>query len=522
MNENIKTVIEYHQNTKHHYNRYAKSLGYMDWANQPDPFRTYSGAKEVLLPLSLDNPTPPYHLLFTQELPSAPLLLQSLSQLLQFSMGISAIKSNGYDEWALRCNASSGNLHPSEVYLILPPLEDVNEQSTICHYSSKSHSLEILNSFDSHMWEKLPQGTFFISVDSIVYREVWKYGERAFRYTQLDAGHALRSIAISAKTLGWQEQILYDISDEEISHLFGFNQSERFEKNEIEIPDMLLMISPKHQEDIAIPVTDILNSLKPFDSYANILTSNHQEWPIISQIEKVTASTGEKNRYSFSGKSNFRKPTKEAKDVILNRRSAQMMNRENSQISFEEFITLLQSTQESFCHIPNRVNLVLFVHNVATLPTGLYLYLRDHPALKNLQSSLHESFEFKEIDSNLFLLREGDYKYVSKAISCTQDIACDGAFSLGMLAPFHDEILSYGAQRYKQLYWECGAIGQQLYLEATSLGLSATGIGCFLDDAFHELIGLDSDNYQSLYHFTIGRALRDSRILSLKPYEGRE
>ena len=65
---------------------------------------------------------------------------------------------------------------------------------------------------------------------------------------------------------------------------------------------------------------------------------------------------------------------------------------------------------------------------------------------------------------------------------------------------------------------ECGAIGQQLYLETTSLNLSATGIGCFLDNILHETIGLKTNQYQTLYHFTIGRGLVDKRLSTLKPY----
>jgi hypothetical protein len=38
-------VVAYHERTKHHYHRFAASVGYMDWATQPDPFRRYEGAK---------------------------------------------------------------------------------------------------------------------------------------------------------------------------------------------------------------------------------------------------------------------------------------------------------------------------------------------------------------------------------------------------------------------------------------------------------------------------------------------
>ena len=47
----LEVVMRYHQETKHHFSRYARSLGYMDWANQPDPFRRYEGSPLIALPL---------------------------------------------------------------------------------------------------------------------------------------------------------------------------------------------------------------------------------------------------------------------------------------------------------------------------------------------------------------------------------------------------------------------------------------------------------------------------------------
>jgi hypothetical protein len=46
-----EVVVAYHERTKHNVHRYAASLGYMDWATQPDPFRRYAGADIVRLPL---------------------------------------------------------------------------------------------------------------------------------------------------------------------------------------------------------------------------------------------------------------------------------------------------------------------------------------------------------------------------------------------------------------------------------------------------------------------------------------
>ena len=516
MNKNLQTVFSYHEETKHAHRKYARSIGYMDWANQPNPYRSYQNALHVELPLTLKNPTPPYHMIFTEVIPTAPLVMESLSQLLQLSMGISAIKSDGHNEWALRCNASSGNLHPSEAYLILPPLKGVNSNSTISHYAPKDHALEILNEFDSDIWETLPKGSFFVSLSSITYREVWKYGERAFRYVNLDAGHAQRSVQVAAKTLGWKYRYMSETSDEVLSKLFGFNQKEHF--GESELPDMLLLITP-HEYNEAIDLENLI--IKPFNSIAVNIAVEYQNWPLIDKIEKAT-STCKGNSYAKTTQSAIkREPTKEAKEVILKRRSAQMMDETNSLISFEKFKTILQSTKESFSGFENLANLVLFVHNVEGLKSGLYIFLRAKTYLDDLKSSMNENFEWEEVDEDLFALSYGDFRTTAQNISCNQGIASDGAFSLGMLCPFADEIVEHGAHRYKELYWECGAIGQQLYLETTAVGFQATGIGCYLDDVFHDLLGLKSNKFQSLYHFTIGKALVDERVLTRELYKDR-
>ena len=61
-------------------------------------------------------------------------------------------------------------------------------------------------------------------------------------------------------------------------------------------------------------------------------------------------------------------------------------------------------------------------------------------------------------------------------------------------------------------------IGQVLYLEAEAHSLRGTGIGCYYDDLVHEILGFTDNTYQDIYHFTVGKALEDSRITTLAPY----
>jgi nitroreductase len=101
-------------------------------------------------------------------------------------------------------------------------------------------------------------------------------------------------------------------------------------------------------------------------------------------------------------------------------------------------------------------------------------------------------------------LGRGDCRSLARRLSCDQDIASDGCFSLGMVADFDASLAEYGRSFYRHLFWESGLVGQILYLEAEAAGVRATGIGCFYDDPVHDVLGLKNHAFQSLYHFTVG------------------
>lgn len=510
-------VFEYHETTKHAQNRYARSLGYLDWNTQPNPFRFYNATESIKLSLALENTTVPYALL-DDELPAAPLMKESISQLLQFSMGLAAWKISGESSWAVRCNASSGNLHPTEAYLILPPtLKEQETKSAVFHYTPKNHSLECLAKFDTPFWESLACGSFIVGLSTISWREAWKYGERAFRYTQLDAGHAWQAFVVSAKMLGWKVSRLDSVSDDAMSKLLGLSQKERF--FESEIADMLFVVSPEVIEP-SISIDALIENIpQTFEGIANKLSPSMQKWEIIPAIEEAT-STVEVPQKRVNTNMLKRATSRESKDVVLSRRSVHVMQKENSHITKEEFHTLLKSVAESQDAKENSAHLVVFVHRVEEYEAGLYILIRNERDKEELTAQMRGEFEWRETEfKNLYLLEKKDFTMISKAISCSQDIASDGALSLGMLCNFSQQLQKHGAHRYKELYWECGAIGQQLYLEATSLGLSGTGIGCFLDDMMHHLLGLKDNRFQILYHFTIGRGYVDSRIRTQPAYE---
>ncbi len=193
-----QTIIDYHERTKHRLDGYAKGPETLDWDDQPDPFRRYDGAPCIALPLLADQLAMPYSALSSGEaIPPQSLSLQSLAMLLETSVALSAWKQYGTARWSLRVNPSSGNLHPTETYVIVLAVDGL--QDGVYHYRADEHALELRCRFNSDVGKPF----LGIGFSSVHWREAWKYGERAFRYCQHDVGHAMAAISYSAATLGW-------------------------------------------------------------------------------------------------------------------------------------------------------------------------------------------------------------------------------------------------------------------------------------------------------------------------------
>jgi nitroreductase len=215
-----------------------------------------------------------------------------------------------------------------------------------------------------------------------------------------------------------------------------------------------------------------------------------------------------------------------AAQIIRKRRSGASFDPRAQTLSMEHFLATLDKTRPRDGGTPfdlelgeTNINLLIFIHGVEGLIPGLYFFLRNEADGGEIKRAARSEFIWEQIDRSLplYLLAEGDVRQDAIRVSCHQEIAGQSAFSVGMIARFR-EIVTQTPYRYPYLFWEAGMVGQVLYLEAEAYGINGTGIGCFFDDPAHEIMGLTKDRFQSLYHFTVGRAVRDSRLETYPPY----
>lgn len=544
-------VRAYHDRTKHHPGRYARSLGYLDWDQQPDPFRRWTGAALVPLDLVPATAQPAYESAWVHgQVPARPLDRAAISQLFMDALALSAWKKAGDQRWPLRVEPSSGNLHPTEGWLLAPAIDGLTATPAIHHYSPYLHALEERALLRQEEWAALtrglPEHTVLVGLSSAWWRESWKYGERAFRYCQHDLGHCIGTLAIAAAGLGWRATLLEGATDDALRVLLGLHHwPAGWPIEEQEQPEAILAISPSQLDGagwrLAPALVEALEPPQRWRGTPSLLSEEHQAWPVIDQVHRATAKQGystqpygavHDRQIVHSGLQIGTAPLA-LRQIVHQRRSAVSMDAATG-ISREAFLQIVRKLLPGPDQVPwttlpwrPRVHPVFFVHRVADLAPGLYGLARDGD-IPRLCGALDPAFRSTAVteDLPLVLLQEGDCRALAQGLSCGQDIASDGVFAVAMLGELAGVLESWGPWAYKRLHWEAGLLGQVLYLEAEATGVRATGIGCFFDDPTHQqLLSPDawrSDHLVDLYHFTVGGPVEDTRLQTLPAYAHRD
>ena len=542
----LDIILAYHERTKHRPFRFAPAPGYLDWDTQPDPFRRFEGAAVLPLDLLPVKPEPrDESACALGHIAQRPLDRVSISQLFQDALAFSAWKQAGSARWPLRVNPSSGNLHPTEGYLVAGPIAGLHPRPAVYHYTPFEHALELRAELSDEAWleiaAELPEGAVLVGLTSIHWRESWKYGERAFRYCHHDAGHAIGSFASSAAGLGWEAKLLESVTDGDLAVLLGVHVQNG---SEAEHADCLLAVFSQgagftidEQRVFTIPgtVRDELSGAR-WSGVPNRLSSDHHPWPVIDEVAAATEKLSRPGEAFWSpivcenSSLEIGHSPIPLRRIIHQRRSAVALDRHTG-ITRDAFYQILLkvmpgSQQVPFTTLPWRpcVDLLLFVHRVADLTPGLYALVRDPLRKEALESAMDRALAWTRADGcpaslPLFFLEAGDARGAAQQTSCDQEIAADGVFAAAMLSEYRASLEAFGPWFYRRLYWETGVIGQVLYLEAEASGIRGTGIGCFFDDLTHRVFGLTGDRFQVLYHFTMGGPVEDPRLQTHPPYQ---
>ncbi|GLU32177.1 hypothetical protein Busp01_20190 [Trinickia caryophylli] len=532
-------MLAYHERTKHRFERYAAGPETLDWDAQPAPFRRFAGAPVTSLPLPADTDTTRWDSLFTPgAVARRPACVDSIGLLFELSFALSAWKRSGPDRWALRCNPSSGNLHPTEVYLLAHGVVDLDDG--LYHYAPQAHALERRAAPSApRACPPSARTRLIVGFSSIHWREAWKYGERAFRYCQLDIGHALGALRYAAAVLGWRIREVAP-GHHAISACLGLDRAGDFGDAEREEPEALFELlhddaGPSYDDD---PLAWM--SSAAWHGRANRLDAHPMyRWPVIDAVAHASRRTAPNVAVAqlppAGGRRRLPDTNARASTLIRARRSAQHFDR-RARLDAKRFWpiveALLPGTDAGPAPVPwdiacspARVHPVLFAHRVDGLEPGAYLLLRD-PSTRTALQAAFASLPLEPVhaappDLPLYCLAVNPaLAGTLRTLSCHQAIGADAMFVVALVGAYRPHV-DREPHQYRALLREAGHIGQVLYMEAEAAGLRGTGIGCYFDDPVHALLGLDASpepGWQVLYHFSVGLPLADPRIVSEPPY----
>lgn len=498
----------YQDRTKHRFLAYAAGPTTLDWDARPEPFRHFAGTPVIDLPLARAD-----------ALGMAPLRpavpdLASIGALLHLSFGLTAWKTLGPDRWAVRANPSSGNLHPVEAYVLVAGVTGLEDG--LYHYLPDRHALELRA---QHPQPFAAGPALAVGLTTVMWREAWKYGERAFRYCQLDTGHALGALRYASALLGWRPVEQLRVGTETLAALLGVDRDEDFPGRRADVSreeaEMLLALdlgrggvahAPSALRAAAATAVwqGVASVIDPFPMF---------HWPLIAEVALATRRPDDCGLPPIAGPL----PRLQPAAGILARRSAQRFDAAHV-MSAAGFAQLLDALSGD---VDTRLSLLFFVHRVEGMEAGLYLLPRG-PWGPALCDSLGEGGSLlpQPGPGGLICLQRlapVELRRVARSLHCHQDIAASACLAVGMLAPFGPLVEAQPAV-YRDLLREAGLLGQLLYLEAEAMGLRGTGIGCFFDDPVHEAARVATPDFQSLYHFTIGLPVDDERIETTPAY----
>ncbi len=508
VNGETDRLFAYHQATKHTYYSVRRNAHYLDWKNQPNPFRTFDGAPVLTLPAEPDFPNIGAFATMAALADRARVFgenkieggaeikldVKLISRLLWHSMAVSARKrvGNTASRYSLRVNPSSGNLHPTETYLALG--ECAGLEDGLYHYRADLHALELRRPGD---WSRqlsdaleIPgatQSPLIVALTSIFWREAWKYRDRAYRYCCHDMGHAIMSLLLSARALGLSGGAITHFCDARLTDALGLNDSDEAPMAFLIFPEPATrgqLPSASMQEPSGVP-----NSLSAEEIPYNLLLGMHRSTILTDPIGPVPSILMPQHLVKNADTPSNHFPPDPARDAPLGptvrrRRSALDFDTRTSWMAREELEQLLDFASRDWrADWRGNFNEMAAQHREGADFVELYLYIH------RVQDCEPGVYRWDKLNRKLEQLHRGNVERVAAFLSLEQPLAGNACFAVSMIADLAGAARIFGNRGYRYVHFEAGAIGQRLYVGAESLGWNATGIGAFYDDDVHRYLG---------------------------------
>jgi SagB-type dehydrogenase family enzyme len=481
VNSNLEAARRYHDATKHSYASVHGNLHFLDWDNQPLPFKTYTALDPLLLPREAHQTAVAALSAVAESIqPEASAVpdLEALAHLLYLTAGITRHRKHPGGDIYFRAAACTGALYEVEVYVVCGDLD--NLEAGVYHFAPAEFALRRLRAGDcrSVLSEATGGETTLVHAPlSIIctctyWRNAWKYQARTYRHFGWDNGTLLANLLAVATALGMPAKVICGFMDEDVNRLLDVDPEREVAYSLValghvaalpqqlpsKLPALHLETIPLSQNETVYPAMHEIHAASSLRSAAEV-----QAWRGNAPLATLLVPTGP--IVPLQPYSDAEMPRDPIEQVILRRGSARKFAQ--VPITLRQLSTMLDRATRGIpadfldtqgTHLND---VYLIVNAVEGLDPGAYAYHRDLHVLE--------------------CLRTGNFRAQAGHLGLDQQLPAEAAANIFFLADLQMILERFGNRGYRAVQLEAGILSGKLYLGAYAQRVSATGL-TFYDD----------------------------------------
>ena len=480
-NRDTEAAWNYHNSTKHSWHSVHNSNHYLDWNNQPSPFKIYPELEGIRLPTDLaSSDVAALTALMAPDGPQdAELDLRRLAGLLYYSAGITKRGIVPGGQIFFRAAACTGALYHIEFYLVCADLEGL--EAGVYHFGPHDFSLRQLRQGDFRQTLASAAGNEPAVVDapailvtsSVYWRNSWKYQGRAYRHSYWDSGTILSNLLAMGRAYRVPLQVVTSFVDDEVNRLLGLDTSREAALHLVpvgrgaaslpatkpEISPLDLEVSPYSAREVEYP--QIIEAHQSGSLATPVEAAGLRRGPPESAVENPAGRLVPLNPLTGGDL-----PDELIEPVIVRRGSSRRFRRDP--ITLAQLSAILergsQDIPADFLGIPGSglTQAYIIANDVDGLQPGAYVY---HSSLNALEQ-----------------LKEGEFRQEAGYLGLQQELPADASVCVYFLADLNAILDRYGNRGYRMAQTEGAIRAGKMYLAAYALRLGASGLTFFDDD----------------------------------------
>ena len=522
-NLEFAAALRYHEATKHSETKLRSDPHFLDWSNQPRPFKIYCDVESLPLPSDpkvLAAATPPALDMIgnppaavedqsiVQRIPD----LDVLARTLYLAAGIIKRKQYpGGGEMVFRAYPNTGALYHIDLYLVTGNLPGL--PAGVYHFGPNDYALHRLRTGDyrsvladaSGAYASIVRAPATLVSASTYWRNAWKYQARTYRHCFWDAGTLHANLLAVADAELLHPTVVLGFADERVEALLGLDAEREAALTIVPLgcseipmpaappmPTLTLETEPLSRSEVDYPsIRDMHRASSLVDGAA----AAAWRCPLATAKPKIAGTP----HYPLEPIEKAERSRRSLGDVIRRRGSTRAFDRTRA-ITFPALSTVLDSATRGVAADvlepgSTLLDYYVIVHAVEGLAPGAYYYQRDERSLE--------------------LLREGDFRAIAGQLDLGQALAGDAAVNVYSLCSLPAVLEHFGNRGYRAAQLEGGITGGRMYLAAYAQGFGATGL-TFFDDEVTEFFSPHAAGKSVMFLVALGYPDRAALGLATK------